>query len=692
MQKLSPRFLHCLVLCLVSACVLPPATAPAQSSKLVPPAEKAETGDWILKSYRYPAPPLLEGFDTIERGKLVAPPMPSREAGPDQIIDFLKRSHEVVNQHFRMESVLLPRGSVAVYDVENQTLAIRTTKAVHQRIEGLAESYMNALPAYLAFSVRMLEADGKTVREMLNECSTRADHQAALARLEGLVAQGQAKHLGILRADTRSGQRLTMTNATDFRYLSGQTVDGRDLAATTQETRAVGTVLEIDSVIAPDGFTIDAYVSLEHHPAPPTMKWVVSGQRGARAIESPVPDFHVAKVTTSVTLLSGMTKLLAVWNAVDAAGAQPADRLQVAFLKGDVVTIMPAPDERLERLLSAHGEKVEPTPKTLPPDTTDVPPGMELRSFRVPPSFLTVTGEPPVPTEPIDFQSPRWQDPRPTALEVLKAQGVSFPAGSYAKFNFSTSELVVCNTLDNLALVEAYTSALMRTNVRVLVVTVHVVQADGAVLRKVESETSNRAEHTAAWNLLESEIASGRAKVLRSSTLETRSGQRCTFQDVTECIYAEGSEYAKTSGEAGAGVGEKSGAVQNVTIATGGSMPLVTSFNMRPVGFDLDLDPVIGPDGITVDLNLTLGYDHTPPTTRREPLVADDKVFRFQPPGLEFHRTKLSTAFTMHEGQRRLLGIWKPTGLPEFENTDVMQAAFMKVDIVKLEYEGKKGD
>jgi hypothetical protein len=230
----------------------------------------------------------------------------------------------------------------------------------------------------------------------------------------------------------------------------------------------------------------------------------------------------------------------------------------------------------------------------------------------------------------------------------------------------------------------------METNVRALVVTVHVVQADGSMLRKVESETSNRAEHTPAWNLLEGEIAAGRAKVLRSSTLETRSGQRCTFQDVTECIYAEGSEYAKASGEGGAGAGEKSTAVQNVTIATGGSMPLVTSFGMRPVGFDLDLDPVIGPDGTTADLNLTLGYDHAPPTTRREPLVADDKVFRFHPPGLEFHRTKLSTAVILHAGQRRLLGIWKPTGLPEFENADVMQAAFIKVDIVEMEYGEEK--
>lgn len=203
-------------------------------------------------------------------------------------------------------------------------------------------------------------------------------------------------------------------------------------------------------------------------------------------------------------------------------------------------------------------------------------------------------------------------------------------------------------------------------------------------------------EHAAAWKKLEGEIAAGRAKVLRSSILETRSGQRCTFQDVTEHMFAEGSQYARASGAGEAGAGEKSTAVQNVTLATGGSMPLVTSFNMRPVGFDLELDPVIGPDGITVDLNLTLGYDHAPPTTRHEPMVADDKVFRFQPPGLEFHRTKLATAVTLHKGQRRLLGIWKPTGLPEFENADVMQAAFMKVDIVELEYEGeekeKKGD
>jgi hypothetical protein len=50
-----------------------------------------------------------------------------------------------------------------------------------------------------------------------------------------------------------------------------------------------------------------------------------------------------------------------------------------------------------------------------------------------------------------------------------------------------------------------------------------------------------------------------------------------------------------------------------------------------------------------------------------------------------FHMSKLSTAITMGKGMTRLLGVWKPEGKPEFDDGDILQAVFIKADIVPMD-------
>ncbi len=41
-----------------------------------------------------------------------------------------------------------------------------------------------------------------------------------------------------------------------------------------------------------------------------------------------------------------------------------------------------------------------------------------------------------------------------------------------------------------------------------------------------------------------------------------------------------------------------------------------------------------------------------------------------------FRETRVSTALTLRSGAIRLFGLWRPTGTPEFDNADILQAAF----------------
>jgi len=40
---------------------------------------------------------------------------------------------------------------------------------------------------------------------------------------------------------------------------------------------------------------------------------------------------------------------------------------------------------------------------------------------------------------------------------------------------------------------------------------------------------------------------------------------------------------------------------------------------------------------------------------------------------------------TVASGTHRLLSVWKPEGTPEFDKADVLQAAFICIDIVPVE-------
>ena len=105
---------------------------------------------------------------------------------------------------------------------------------------------------------------------------------------------------------------------------------------------------------------------------------------------------------------------------------------------------------------------------------------------------------------------------------------------------------------------------------------------------------------------------------------------------------------------------------------------------MRPVGSRLEIDPVLGPDGHTMDLNLAPEYQHALPALPSFDVSAPASTYNVQSLRPVFHVSKLSTAITMSSGMTRLLGVWKPEGTPEFDKGDILQAAFIKADVVRI--------
>jgi hypothetical protein len=212
---------------------------------------------------------------------------------------------------------------------------------------------------------------------------------------------------------------------------------------------------------------------------------------------------------------------------------------------------------------------------------------------------------------------------------------------------------------------------------QMLGIAVELVQADGALLRRLGGEMSSLADHTAALKTLEESAAQGSATILRTAWLETRSGQRATFEAITEYMEPGPPTLFRAAKE-----GDKD--------VSAPSSNLSVEHETRTVGLRFELDPVIGPDGRTIDVNFALSYDTAPPAPRPEPAGGGEKVLRAGSTTTDFRRIEVTSALTLTSGATRLLGIWKPAGNAELENADILQAAFMKVDLIKVEAEGRK--
>jgi hypothetical protein len=623
-------------------------------------AKPAKDGDeWEVRTFRVPSDlfhtqPTAVSAEANGLGLRPLPPVDAPESG---LIENIRHNTAVLLKHEWLAPVSLPEGTAFLLDPATCTLAVRTTRFGIESLDSLSQESMCQQPSCLALRFELFQADGNAVRKLLQETEGKADNTAQFNRFTEMVTAGEAKNLGTLRLETRSGQRAVVESTHEHNVCDGVTIDDKGKLETSNETRPVGLKVEVDPVIGPDGDTADLNYALEYHFTSPVERREFAGEAAPLGkIMVPVTDFRVAKVTTAITSLSGMTRVLGVWKPFGTEELDGADLLQIAFLRTDVVSNLPAENKALASRLKAVVDKAMPIPDKKAGESS-AKKAMRTRSFRIPPDFLCDTATP----NPGASQAPPLtRFPHPSAQEILKNAGIEFPEGASAAFSPATSLLVVTNTPENLAKIEDFVTNVARHLPTTLAFTTHILQAEGSVMRELIKESTGIADHTEVWKKAEQLVAKGEATVLSTQRVETRSGQRCTIEAVEEHRFVNGF----TKDEKGR---------WNV------------DFGMRPVGSRLEIDPVLGPDGYTIDLNLAPEYHHAPPTLPSFDASAPAGTYHVQSLLPVFHVSKLTTAITMGSGMTRLLGVWKPGGKPEFDDGDVLQAAFIRADIVHMD-------
>ncbi len=637
-------------------------------------AQKADPYAYSIQVYQLPASELITGFVSEKKGRLRAPNLPPPSASHGELEAFLKRDHEVMKEWLDKQGIALPPGSLACYDPATQTLALRSMSTIHDMMQPLVQALLETSPAQLAWTLEIVEAPGADVRQIMAEAVTLQNHQPLL---EDLLAKGAS--IVTMRGETKAGQRTVSTQGLLREVPTEYEVDEKNRANSAKEQIRLGTEIELDPVISHDHREIDINVRLKHQTAPLIQRWDRLTAGSSPALEAQWSGLPVAELTTSTTLLDRETRLLGVWSLDADPNAERRQLMRAAFLRAAVVHILPLPGDRALQILTQRGEAVTPTPKNVRPVADPaLPPGMQVRRFRIRPDFLSSGSIPATAADPFagaaaDMPSePRFRRSI-TVEEILKSYGIPFPEGATANYLASSSELLVRNTPENLLLVEEYLESLSDSRPRILRQSLHIVEAGAALLRQVEKDSFGLPDHAAAWQTVQDAATQGNARIVRSLWLEGKGGQRSKVSNVIEHHYT--TELSLP--------GPSQPAADDKTKPSPGRSLLGVLSEMMQAGTTWEVDPVIGADARTIDINWLLRHHPAPSTLLVSDEAPPEGVHRLAVPQWEYPEHQTDTAITLLSGSTRLLALWKP----DKAEGDVMQAVFLRADVVTLEAE-----
>ncbi len=657
---------------------------------------------WSIRTYDFISPGYAFSFSDQDGNRIQAPSLPNLDAGEIEVIGYIRRCTELVGDYLRKEGLEIPAGTLFVCDPGSTGVSVRTNQRTHEFLEYLSGEQHSKIPHYAEFRLQIMEADAEQMRAMVSLAGQNADHAPLLSRLETLAAEGKAIHMSNLSLSTRSGQRNQASTGTEQQQLKAFTLSDRHLDALETASLVSGTSVEIYPIIGEDFSSMDIAYDLDHDYSPPTQRWKPFRISGDQRIASQVADRHRLSFRSGITLADNTARLLGVWPTEKLALGEAPQKLQAAFLRGRLIPVNSPPEPRLKNWLKTYAEKIEPTPQI--PETKDVThPEMEVRFICTSFNFTTATenetGTDSTPSDPFggnDAQSKAKAKKWNTVVEALTSIGVEFPAGSAASYIQSPRGILVRNTPKNLDLIEQMTTDLDGCYVpKDLGITLQIVQADGTFLRKLEKDMPAYGDHTTTWKVLETAATKGDAKFLRTVWIDSRSGARSRsfsgdehvhLQSVTpgtkETKMSENQPSADTSGAQKSPESPKAVATPTVDPNAPGTLSGKTVVDQ--VGTFFEVDPVLGEDGRTIDLTFDLKFDYAPPTLRNDPPPEAPDILRLAVASTDYHRIHLISEVTVIAGKPRLVGMWKPDAQAGDQNADVLQAAFIRVDVLRV--------
>ena len=280
-----------------------------------------------------------------------------------------------------------------------------------------------------------------------------------------------------------------------------------------------------------------------------------------------------------------------------------------------------------------------PEPVGSVPDDAD-PNSLYINTYQVSPNFPARIGN-------NDVGELFSQGARQSPKEIFESYGITFGPGATVVTGSQSGQLVVRQTQEQMALVEAVLESLSESQQRNLHFRMEIYQMPALHALKLQQSAESEGDHRGEWEATLRLLEEGTAELVTALTLSSRSGQRCRAVDGREWIFS-----------------------------TGGS------FETREVGTSLEVDPVVQADGEAIQVSVLVEH-HTALPTRT--LDAEPGEGESSSETHVFHAKKIQAEVAMGDTHAKLIGSWRPTGRLEFEeNEDLMQIVFLQVDLQPL--------
>jgi len=317
--------------------------------------------------------------------------------------------------------------------------------------------------------------------------------------------------------------------------------------------------------------------------------------------------------------------------------------------------------------------KAAPKPRARP--DSDGSTKLLTATYEVAPGFFSqavnsVAGEifDPFATSGADGQGGVRSYPALEPKRTLEQIGLTFGEGASASYELQNFTLKVVNTREQLDMLELYMSLTDDQRERQMHIIVEFIEVEHAWFSDWLFENRLDTDGTPLRNEVQELVREGDATVLESMMVTARSGQRAKAESILEVIYPTEYDSPKIPEEV-----ELSGRAEAPVTAV-----LPTAFETRNVGTTVEVDPVIGRDNATIDLNLApekvehQGYSIWP---------NDEVEAKFKTMLPTFYTMRFSTQVTALDGRYVFLGTARPMEGSQRGVKDPLVLGFVRADI-----------
>lgn len=306
---------------------------------------------------------------------------------------------------------------------------------------------------------------------------------------------------------------------------------------------------------------------------------------------------------------------------------------------------------------SSYKRRGVPDPVVRPGESPDA---LYTNVYTVPPYFPSMSN-PEISAkikDPVDpFASDR-KVIRMNAHEILETVGVKFGPGADAFFGGPTNQLIVRQTLDQMARVDALMETIHRAGEYGTSQLIEIFELPGDEAERLQKLASPEADHQTQRDAARALVSGGQGKRAAALTIPAWRGTPAKLSDGYEFTYVPAS-------------------------APGGDRTEI-EFESRTVGTIVEIDTALESDATKIRVNLRLEHHSAPPGESKieVTLPGQDRPVIVTVP--VFHAKSIDTEIVVPAGGAKLIAVWKPGSRSEKTTYDTMLVAFLTAHLQRI--------